>query len=160
MFIKRIFLVKCIFLIFIIILLGRLFYIQIIGHEEFSHKAAIQQTISITGIRDKPYIYIFKNASKMQNEKAANDNMESIRFDMMRLYGKLLQNTNNSNYLIYVSDRYNEEMAKVLLDKYGVYIIENNEGWVNKIYVYADARGNILNGMSIMKKRNFKKDYE
>lgn len=126
---KRILTSMILFSLIMSLLFVRIWYIQIICHDELKTMAESQYNMAIVGIDSrgavldrnmKPLTGGTKEYYYVIPKKHINDETEST---IDSLEGRLLT-ANNSEYFVYRTEKFNSLIAKELKEKYGVYIFE------------------------------------
>lgn len=123
----RIFLI----LVFVIALAlaGRLFYIQILGFDELSAAAAVQQQVTIIGLDRRGTIYD-RNMTPLTGGSTEyvylthKSHIDSEFYEIMDGLGARGRGSASSEYAVYASDTYDKDTADLLAEKYLTYIIE------------------------------------
>ena len=126
---KRIKIFFGIFSILSLLLAGRLWYIQLIGHKELSAAAAMQQQVAIVGLDQRGTIYDRKmkpltGSTTEYIYLTYKDRVDEAFYEIMRGLGAGRRGSENSDYIIYASEQYGKEIAEKLAADYGTYIIE------------------------------------
>ena len=113
-------------------LAGRLFYIQIVGHDEMCAAAAVQQQVTIVGLDRRGTIYDrnmvpLTGGSKEYVYLTHRSRVDSEFYEIMDSIGAKGRGSASSEYAVYVSEAYDDETAKLLAEKYSSYIIEGSK---------------------------------
>lgn len=126
---KRIFAI-CIFLgVLLGALVGRLVYIQLLGHEELSSAAKAQQLISLEGANTRGVIYDRNNTPLLGNNREYIFIMKADQFNeaakgLLEAMNGVQINGNNENYRVYTVKKYDKDLGQKLIDQSDAYVIE------------------------------------
>lgn len=133
-----------VFALLMMLLLCRVFYIQIICHEELEAMAVSQYAVEIQGIDFGHYYYFVLK----ENEDSRLNRFVNL------LEGKQVEN-GGSAYYVFKTENFNSLINESLIENYGAYVMKSNEdSWLDEdslpieysIYVWADASGKVLLG--------------
>lgn len=110
-------------------LMGRLFYIQIIGHEALAQTAGTQQSIALEGANSRGLIYDRNGTPLVGNNQEYIFIIEERNFDgetmnaLNQLQAEEIENK-DSGYRVFASKQYNKEIGDRLIHNSSAYIIE------------------------------------
>lgn len=110
-------------------LMGRLFYIQIIGHEALARTAGTQQSIALEGANSRGLIYDRNGTPLVGNNQEYIFIIEDQNFDgetmnaLNQLRAEEIENK-GSGYRVFSSEQYDKEIGERLIRNSSAYIIE------------------------------------
>lgn len=115
--------------IIMILLIGRLAYIQLLGHEELGNAAAAQQLISLEGANTRGLIYDRNHTPLIGNNQEYIFIIKKEKFDknsrgMLEAMGAEELGGSNRIYRVYTSKDYDKALGDRLVQEYDAYILE------------------------------------
>lgn len=115
--------------VFIVLLICRLAYIQLVGRSELAEAAHGQSLISLEGGNTRGIIYDRNGAPLVADKKryiyiVKDDKFNYQTSKIMKKIGAREVSSANKGYYVYSSERYSKTEGKKLLEKYKAYIFE------------------------------------
>lgn len=111
-----------------VVLIFRLYFIQMIGHEELSQAAMRQQRIRLDGIDSRGIIYDRNDIALTSNNREYVYIIPTAKTDselpniLKRINARKMAGY-NANYGIYSTNTYYKELTKSIIEKYNAYVI-------------------------------------
>ncbi len=126
---KRLLATTCALGILLAALIGRLIYIQFIGHDDLSQTAKAQQLIALEGANTRGFIYDRNNTPLVGNYREYIFIIRQECFDgeamqaLDAMDAREIKNEDNG-YKVYASRSYDKELGERLIRNAGAYIME------------------------------------
>lgn len=125
-----------IILIVFVALIGRLFYIQVLCHQEFAEATLLQHELTIEGLDTRGHIFdrnmnLITGGSNRYYYiiKSSEDGKESKA--VFEALGAKLVTGKEKKYRIYVTDNYDRDKNRTLKEEYGCYVFRSRSRYAS-----------------------------